>query len=63
MAIYAYYTGTGLRNSTESEKNSQQLLLKYCIYCSPIDDDDRSTNPTSPIHVTDVDAHVEIEEL
>jgi hypothetical protein len=34
MAIYAYYTGTGLRNSTESEKNSQQLLLKYCIYRS-----------------------------
>jgi hypothetical protein len=54
----------------KSKTNRQIMLDEYdrCMYrptppCSPIDDDDRSTNPTSPIHVTDVDAHVEIEEL
>jgi hypothetical protein len=32
--------------------------------CSPIDDDeDSSSIPTSPIHVTDVDPHVEVEEI
>jgi hypothetical protein len=54
----------------KNKANWQTMLDEYNRHmyrptppCSPINDDDCSTNPTSPIHVTDVDPHVEIEEL